>query len=171
MTRSRVAVEARSKRVVPRWARRASAGCLQVLLVDDEIDLLLPLADALRHAGVATTIATSSDEALFESEVSPPDVVVLAAEMAERGLLSRLRALLSTLPVVLMNSPARHDVTWRAMLATVGVTCIDEPVHVRELLDLLSDSSRFPRRSANDDLLPDVLTKPAGRAWTENVAE
>jgi hypothetical protein len=50
--------------------------------------------------------------------------------------------------VVLMNSGARHDAMWGAMLATLGVASIDKPVQARQLLDLLSDSNRFPRRSA-----------------------
>jgi DNA-binding NtrC family response regulator len=151
MSRSSVVVEeVRSNRVPrpPTWAGCASRSWLQVLLVDDEIDQLLPLADVLRHAGMAPTIATSVDEVLFEVEMSSPDVVVLDADMADRGLLSQLRALISTLPVVLMNSGARHDAMWGAMLATVGVACIDKPVDARKLIDLLSDSSRFTRCSA-----------------------
>jgi len=151
MTRSNVVEEVRSNRV-PRpatWPGCVSQRGLKVLLVDDEIDQLLPLADVLRRAGLAATIATSDDEVLFEVRVSPPDVVVLDAVMADRGLLYQLRALISTLPVVLMNSGARHDAMWGAMLATAGVASIDKPVDARQLLDLLSDSSRFPRRSAH----------------------
>jgi len=151
MTRSNVVEEVRSNRVArpATWPGCVSQRGLKVLLVDDEIDQLLPLADVLRRAGLAATIATSDDEVLFEVRVSPPDVVVLDAEMADRGLLYQLRALISTLPVVLMNSGARHDAMWGAMLATVGVASIDKPVEARQLLDLLSDSSRFPRRSAH----------------------
>ena len=119
----------------------------RVMLVDDEIGQLLPLADTLRRAGLTPSIATSSDEVLFEIAMSPPDVVVLDAEMADRGLLAQLRAAISTLPVVLMNRTARHDAVWKAMLVTVGVTCIDKPIDARTLLGLLSDSRRFPRRS------------------------
>ena len=78
-------------------------------------------------------------------KMSPPDVVVLDVTMADRGLLSRLRALISPLPVVLMRSAARHDALWGAMLATIGVACIDKPVDARRLLGMLSDSKRFPR--------------------------
>jgi DNA-binding response OmpR family regulator len=117
---------------------------VQILLVDDEIDLLLPLAEALHRAGLAPTIATSSDEVLFEIGVSPPDIVLLDADMAGRGLLAALRASISTLPVVLMNSATRHDPTWKAMLATVGVMCIDKPIDVGMLLALLTSSNRFP---------------------------
>ena len=150
MSRSSVVVEeVRSNRVPrpPTWAG-ASRFRLRVLLVDDEIDQLLPLADILRHGGMAATIATSVDEVLFEVQMSSPDVVVLDADMADRGLFSQLRALISTLPVVLMNSGTRHDAMWGAMLATVGVACIAKPVDARKLIDLLSDSSRFTMHSA-----------------------
>lgn len=134
--------EARSKRAPH---RPASQSCLKVLLVDDEIDLLLPLADALRCGGLAATIATSSDEVVFEIGMSPPDVVVLDSELADRGLLAQVRALIATLPVVLMNSAGRPDVTWKAMLATIGVTCVERPIDAPMLLALLSDASRFQR--------------------------
>jgi DNA-binding NtrC family response regulator len=151
MTRSNVVEEVRSNRV-PRsapWAGCASQLALEVLLADDEIDQLLPLADLLRRAGLAPTIATSADEVVFEVRMSPPDVIVLDAEMAARGLLYQLRALISTVPIVLMNSGARQDAMWTAMLAMVGVASIDKPVDARKVLDLLSDSRRFPRRSAD----------------------
>jgi DNA-binding NtrC family response regulator len=151
MTRSNAAEEVRSNRVArpATWPGCVPQLALKVLLADDEIDQLLPLADVLRRAGLAATIATSADELVFEVRVSPPDVVVLDAEMANGGLLYQLRALISTVPIVLMNGGARHDAMWTAMLATVGVVSIDKPVDARKVLDLLSDSRRFPRRSAD----------------------
>jgi len=118
---------------------------LKVLLVDVEIGHLLPLTEVLRRSGLAATIATSDDEALFEVRVSPPDVVVLDAEIADRGLMNQLRSMISTLPVVLMSSAARHDALWGAMLASVGVTYIDKPVDVQKLLDLLQTQAALSR--------------------------
>ena len=139
MTRS--VVQEVGAKGVPGW----TAFRLQVLLVDDEIEKLLPLCDALRRAGLAPTIATSIDELLFKIQMCPPDVVVLDAEMANRALFAQLHA--TALPVVLVNSAKRHDMMWRAMLATIGVTCIDKPIDAGMLVELLSDSSRFPMRS------------------------
>ena len=83
----------------------AGAPCatrLSVLLVDDEIEHLLRVADVLRYAGMLPTIATSDEEALFDVRTSRPDVVVLDADMADRGLLARIREHVAKLPLVLM---------------------------------------------------------------------
>lgn len=112
---------------------------LQVLLVHDELEQLLPLADVLRHAGMAPTIATSDAEAVFDVQTSLPDVVVLDAEMAVRSLLSRIRALGAELPVVLMIGA--RDPQIAAMLAIAGVSSITKPVDARQLIGLLRDAT------------------------------
>lgn len=147
MTRSDAVAQPRSKRCTtspssfvdePRTAK------LQILLVGDELEQLLPLADVLRHAGMVPTIATSDVEALYDVQMSRPDVVVLDAEMADRSLLSRLRALVAKLPVVLMISVPAHGPQITTMLALDGVVCVEKPVDARRLLDLLSDARRAP---------------------------
>lgn len=152
MSRSGVAVVLRSH-CTPSPARRATktgavdAG-LRVLLVDAEIDQLLPLADALHRAGLDASIATSADEALFDLEASPPDVVVLDEEMADTSVLSRLRAVAPMLPIVLMATAPASAPRLAALLAIASVTHLQRPVEARMLLELLSDASLFPRRSA-----------------------
>ena len=145
MTRSDVADEPRTRRAsAPSWPAGAPGVLpLQVLLIDDEIEHLLPLADVLRRAGLAPMIATSADEALFHVATAPPDVVVVDAEMAERSLLERLRAVVSNLPCVLMLRVPAHDAQLPAMLATSGVACIEKPVDARQLIRLLSDARPF----------------------------
>jgi len=152
MFRSGVAVVLRSHHTgsPPPRARSAAVEIgLRVLLVDAEIEPLLPLADALHRAGLAASIATSGDEALFDVETSPPDVVVLDGEMADAAaMLSRLRAVTSTLPIVLMITTSPKAPRLAALLALEAVTHIRRPVEARMLLELLSDPSLFPRRSA-----------------------
>jgi DNA-binding response OmpR family regulator len=149
MTRSDAADEPRSKRAVnlSSWPGGApgmpGTAKLKVLLIDDEVEQLLPLADVLRRAGLAPMIATSDDEALFHVETSPPDVVVIDAEMAERSLLWRLRVVVSNLPCVLMISVSAHDAQLAPMLAIAGVACVEKPVDARHLIRLLSDVHRF----------------------------
>jgi len=146
MTRSDAVEPPRSeRRTTPtRWFVGASCNRkLQVLLIDDEIEQLLPLADVLRRAGIAPTIATSDDEAIFDVQMSRPDVVVLDAEMADRSLLSRLRALASKLPLVLMISVPSREPQIAAMLAIAGVSGIEKPVDARRLLGLLCDACRL----------------------------
>ena len=111
---------------------------LQVLLVDDEIDHLLPLADALHAAGFAACIATSRDEALFDVASSPPAVVVLDADMADRLMLSRIRGLAAMLPIVLTSSAPATEPRIAAQLAIAGVTHLAKPIEVQKLVDLLS---------------------------------
>jgi DNA-binding NtrC family response regulator len=115
MSRSDVTVMLRSHHTPspPHRARTAVVETgLRVLLVDAEIARLLPLADALRRAGLRASIATSADEAIFEVQASPPDVVVLAGDMVDAPMLSRLRAVTSTPPIVLMTTaPACRAVT------------------------------------------------------------
>ena len=115
-------------------------GRLHVLLVDDEIHPLLPLADALRGAGMMTTLATSDEEALCDVRMSRPDVVVLDANIAERGLLVGIRAVLPSLPVVLMIRVPVHDPALRALLASAHVTYIEKPVHALQLLEVVLDA-------------------------------
>jgi DNA-binding response OmpR family regulator len=117
----------------------------QVLLVDDEIDHLLPLADALHTAGFAACIATSRDEALFDVASSPPAAVVLDAEMADRMLLFRIRASAVMLPIVLTTTAPATDARIAALLAIAGVTHMAKPVEAQELLALLSNAGVFPR--------------------------
>ncbi len=112
----------------------------QVLLIDQEIDHLLPLADALRRAGMVTTIATSDEEALFYVRTSQPDVVVLDAEMADRSLLAGIRTIVAKLPLVLMIGVPTHDPAIAAMLAISGVACVAKPVPAWRLLELISDA-------------------------------
>ncbi len=148
MTRSDVDERPRSKccATPPSWSVCAPTGTkLQVLLIDDEIEQLLPLADALHRAGMVPTIATSAEEALFDVRTSQPDVVVLDAEMADRSLLVGIRALVAKLPLVLMISAPTHDPKIAAMLAIDGVVCVEKPVHAWRLLELLSKSEK--RRS------------------------
>ena len=154
MSRSAVAAVLRSHHT-PSPARRATkTGAvetgLRVLLVDAEIDRLLPLADALHRAGLVASIATSTDEAFFDIEASPLDVVVLDGEMADAPLLARLRAVPSMLPIVLMTTAPAPATAPRlaALLAIADVTWLQRPVEAQTLLELLSDASRFPRRSA-----------------------
>lgn len=146
MTRSDAADEPCSKYAasLPSWAAGAPGTAeLEVLLIDDEIEQLLPLADVLRRSGLAPMIATSDDEALFHVGTSPPDVVVIDAGMAERGLLDELRAVVSNLPCVLMISAPAHDAQIAPMLAISGVACVEKPVDARQLIRLLVDAQRF----------------------------
>lgn len=142
MTRSDAGDEPRSKQVAssPSWSVGApGAPGLQVLLIDDEIEQLLPLADVLRRAGLAPMIATSDEEALFHVQTSPPDVVVIDAEMAARSLLCRLRAVVADLPCVLMLRVPAHDAQIAPMLEVDGIVCVEKPVDARQLIRLLSD--------------------------------
>ena len=146
MTRSDAVEQPRSKRCTtppPRWPDSAfGTRRLQVLLIDDEIEQLLPLADVLRRAGIAPTIATSDAEAIFDVRLSPPDVVVLGAEMAHRSLVSQIRALAPKLPLILMISIPSYDAEIAAMLALAGGFGIEKPVDPQRLLGLLSDHRR-----------------------------
>ena len=143
MTRSDVVEQPRSKRFTTPPSCSVSAlrsTRLQVLLIDDEIEQLLPLAATLRRAGMVPTIATSDEEALFDVRTSRPDIVVIDAEMADRSLLVGIRALVAKVPMVLMISDPTHDPKIAAMLAIAGVACVEKPVHARRLLELLSDA-------------------------------
>jgi two-component system, OmpR family, alkaline phosphatase synthesis response regulator PhoP len=143
MNRSAVVEEPRSKPATSPPHSVVRKNRLRVLLIDDEIEHLLPLADVLDHAGFVPTIASSGDEALFDIETSPPDVVVVDAAMADPSLLSGLRAVISKRPLVLMISVPLHDARIASMLATTGVAYIEKPVIAQELLDLLSDANRL----------------------------
>ena len=114
------------------------------MLIDDEMEHLLPLADLLRQSGIVPTIATSDEEALFDIRMSRPDLVVLDAKMAHRGLLVAIRAHVPTLPLVLMISDPTDDPNIAAMLEIADVTCVEKPVHAWRLLELLSDARHIP---------------------------
>lgn len=148
MSRSGLAFVPRAQRSPspPRWLRAAALKTRpQVLLVDDEIDHLLPLADALRAAGLAACIATSRDEALFDVAASPPAVVVLDEKLADRPLLLRLRAQVAMLPIVLTSTAPATEPRIAALLAIAGVTHIAKPIEAPRLLDLLSNAGVFAR--------------------------
>ena len=74
--------------------------------------------------------------------------------------------MISTLPVVLMSSAARHDALWVAMLASVGVTYIDKPVDVQKLLDLLQTQATLHAvRVDSSRALGDDSFRARGRAY------
>jgi DNA-binding response OmpR family regulator len=111
------------------------------LLIDDEIEALLPLAETLRRAGLAPTIATSLDEALFLVAMAPPDIVVIDVHMAACSLLQRLRSQIAHVRFVLMVGVPANDAEIPALLAIDGVAFVEKPVHARQLIRTLADGN------------------------------
>jgi CheY-like chemotaxis protein len=83
---------------------------MRILVIDDEVDVALLLADAMNLAGHETTIAHDGTEGLDAIGRDRPDAVFLDVAMPGMSgieVLRRIRADNSGLPVVLLTGHAR----------------------------------------------------------------
>jgi len=114
-----------------------SADPPKVLIVDDQIDTLTMLADALELEGMATVPSSSGRSALSLVAQSLPDIVLLDAMMPGMDGFEVCQVLksemgLADLPVIFMTGRNDSDHVVRA-LACGGVDFVSKPIVLSEL--------------------------------------
>ena len=80
---------------------------IKVLLVDDQIDFLQPMAFWLKSRGCAVQFTTNAEEAMQIIKSDPPQIVFLDIVMPEMDgptLFKKIREFNQTIPIVMMSS-------------------------------------------------------------------
>jgi two-component system, OmpR family, response regulator RegX3 len=147
---------------------RASGG--RVLLVEDELAIAEPFAQALARGGYETSIASTANEALRLARECDPDVVLLDLTLPDgdgRDVCRELRHT-STVPIIMLT--ARGTVTDRVVGLELGAD--DYVVKPFAAGEVISRIRAVLRRSRPPAVAPDVLTVKdlridagARRAW------
>ena len=81
-------------------------GCMKLLIVDDEADLVAELKPLLERVGYTIGVAKDGEEALRQVDHSSPDLIVLDVIMPKldgREVLRRLRQANNWTPVILLT--------------------------------------------------------------------
>jgi DNA-binding response OmpR family regulator len=111
---------------------------MRILVVDDEADLAAILANRLRRAGYAVSVAADGLEALEMIRREPPALVLLDIRMPRLDGLETLRRIrgesaTARLPVIVMTANA--DPADRARALECGADeCLAKPFETAEML-------------------------------------
>jgi two-component system response regulator VicR len=147
----------------------------RILLVDDDSDLLVVLADKLRDDGYEVTTARDGQEALRRLESGWPDLIILDLVMPRVDGLALARSIKeqADLPIIVLSAIDNADSKAR-LLEDVAEDYIAKPYHYPELrariqrvLRRLGD--RIPRQSLtlSSDLTLDLRHRRATVAGKE----
>ncbi|HEY0201696.1 MAG TPA: DNA-binding response regulator [Burkholderiaceae bacterium] len=120
-----------------------------ILVVDDAIDTLRMLCDALAGEGYVVLVARSAEEALERFEVTVPDGVLLDAVMPGTDGFALCRQLKATapwshVPVVFMTGLSETDQILRGF-ASGGVDYVVKPLRIPEVLARMATHVRNAR--------------------------
>lgn len=116
----------------------------RLLLVDDEKDFALTLAERLNLRGITTRTAFDGEEALREIEADPPDVVLLDMLMPGISGLDALRRIASHYPrvkVILLTGQG----STRSGIEGMRLGAYDylmKPIRIEELIEKIRNASR-----------------------------
>lgn len=103
----------------------------RVLVIDDEVNALSALGELLAEDGFIVTTATDGPSALSSVRTSAPDILIADPGSAGAQLLREIRALLPTVPVILMTGYEDHRIA--AELRELDAAYIGKPVQIDEL--------------------------------------
>ena len=126
-----------------------AAASLVILVVDDAIDTLRMLCDALAGEGYTVLVARDADEARQRFEIAVPDAVLLDAVMPGIdgfALCREIKAVApwSHVPIVFMTGLSETDQILRGF-ASGGVDYVVKPLRVPEVLARLATHVRNAR--------------------------
>lgn len=111
----------------------------KVLLVDDEEELVMALAERLQLRGVATSVAYSGEQALHMLHDEDPDVMLLDLKMPGMDGLEVLRRVKKAHPpiqvVILTGHGSDQDAESARRLGAFGY--LRKPVDINELVQTL----------------------------------
>ena len=141
-------------------ARTHGHAAPRILLVDDDRDLLVPLADQLRHDGFEVTTARDGDEALRRLDTSWPDLLIIDLLMPRMDGLTLAREVKARadLPIIVLSAIDAGD-NKADLLDEFAEDYVTKPYHYSELRArvqrvLRRVGDRVPRKGL--DLGPDL---------------
>ena len=113
----------------------------KLLLVDDEEDFILPLAERLRLRNYDTRVATSGEAALSEIQKERPDIVLLDLKMPVMGgleILEKIKTENSAIEVIMLTGQG-DDQSWEEGLNAGATDYIVKPIDIEDLMDKRQD--------------------------------
>ena len=132
----------------------------RILLVDDDRDLLVPLADQLRHDGFDVTTARDGDEALRRLDSAWPDLLIIDLLMPRMDGLTLAREVKARadLPIIVLSAIDAGD-NKADLLDEFAEDYVTKPYHYSELRARIQRvlrrvGDRVPRKGL--DLGPDL---------------
>jgi DNA-binding response OmpR family regulator len=141
-------------------ARTHGHAAPRILLVDDDRDLLVPLADQLRHDGFDVTTARDGDEALRRLDSSWPDLLIIDLLMPRMDGLTLAREVKARadLPIIVLSAIDAGD-NKADLLDEFAEDYVTKPYHYSELRARIQRvlrrvGERVPRKGL--DLGPDL---------------
>ena len=113
-----------------------------ILVVDDERHVSEMLEEYFVGLGYAVSVATTGHEALRLAAASRPDAVLLDMHLPDTTgdqMLAKLRALDSSLPVVMLSGDAEDD-TAREMVAAGALQYLQKPFDFARLRRTIAEA-------------------------------
>jgi DNA-binding response OmpR family regulator len=113
----------------------------KLLLIDDEEDFILPLAERLRLRNYDTRVATSGEAALSEIQKERPDIVLLDLKMPVMGgleILEKIKTGNSAIEVIMLTGQG-DDQSWEEGLKAGATDYMVKPIDIEDLMDKLQD--------------------------------
>jgi DNA-binding response OmpR family regulator len=140
---------------------------MQVVLVEDDAAIALPLARALRREGYRVRVATTAAEALAEVDAAPPGVLLLDLGLPDRDgieVCARVREHHPSLPILMLTARAEE------VDAVVGLDAgaddyVTKPFRLGELLARVR---ALRRRGGNLAAGAVRVDRAARRAWRDD---
>jgi DNA-binding response OmpR family regulator len=127
--------------------------CLKVLLVDDEEEFVMTLAERLQMRGIETFTATSGDDGLRIIGSERPPVVVLDVMMPGIGgldVLQQIRRDFSQIQVILLTGRgSTHDGIKGMRLGAYDYMM--KPVKLERLIQKINEAFRASIREKTED--------------------
>jgi DNA-binding NtrC family response regulator len=124
---------------------------LKILVVDDELDICLPLSKILNYLGCKRTRATVSPfEALNLIQADPPDLMfldVLMSGMSGLQLLEHIRAENRKICVIMMSGKLNIDIEEFKKAGAAGF--LQKPFGRDEVLDILEHARKEKENRKN----------------------
>jgi len=137
-------VDARPSEMQPKGASARLVADLQrvILVVDDALDTLHMLCDALTQEGYAVLVARDADEALQRIELTVPDGILLDAVMPGANGFELCRRIKATsawahVPVLFMTGLSETEQVVEGF-ASGGVDYVVKPLRIQEVLARLA---------------------------------
>lgn len=146
---------------------------LKILLVDDEINLVEPMAYTLRQKGFETAIAVNGDQAISAYELEEPDLILLDWSMPDLSgidVLKKIRDNKNIVPVIMLTGKSAKEDIVEALEAGAD-DYVTKPFNWEELIARVNAALRrsqqpnagHPKRLRYGDLIIDLKTH---RAWS-----
>jgi DNA-binding NtrC family response regulator len=127
---------------------------LKVLLVDDETEFAVALAERLTLRGMKTTTANSGEDALRCMERERPQIMVLDLKMPGMGGLELLRLVKQkcpTMPVILLTGQGGPKDAADSLMKGGAFGYLVKPIKIEELMQTMREAMAQARTAASEE--------------------